>query len=81
MAEDEQSGRSPARFDRRQVATVVAAILLVWFAISNWQRVGIHFWIVSAHASLTVVIAVSAALGGFVVWVTRRRARAGRAKE
>jgi uncharacterized integral membrane protein len=73
MAEQDGSDRSPRRFDSRQVSTVVAAILLAWFGISNWQRVEIHFWVVTAHAPLTIVIAVSAALGGFVVWLTRRR--------
>jgi uncharacterized integral membrane protein len=70
---DHGSDGSPRRFDGRQVSTVVAAILLAWFAISNWQRVEIHFWIVTAHAPLTLVIAVSAVLGGFVVWLTKRR--------
>jgi len=37
------SGGSPRRFDSRQVSTAVAAILLAWFAIANWQRVEIHF--------------------------------------
>ncbi len=75
MDEPEQSGGSPRRFDSRQVSTVVAAVLLVWFAIANWQHVEIHFWVLTVHASLTVVIAVSAVLGGFVTWFARRRAR------
>jgi uncharacterized integral membrane protein len=75
MADHEQSGDSPRRFDSRQVSTVVAAVLLLWFAIANWQRVEIHFWVLTAHASLSVVIAVSAVLGGFVTWLARRRAR------
>ena len=40
MADHEQSGDSPRRFDSRQVSTVVAAVLLLWFAIANWQRGG-----------------------------------------
>lgn len=74
MTDHQPSGGSPRRFDSRQVSTAVAAILLAWFAIANWQRVEIHFWIITAHASLTVVIAVSAVLGGFVTWLARRRA-------
>jgi uncharacterized integral membrane protein len=81
MAEHEQSGGSPRRFDSRQVATVVAAVLLLWFAIANWQRVEIHFWVITVHASLTVVIAVSAVLGGFVTWLARRRARGSKHSE
>jgi uncharacterized integral membrane protein len=78
MADHEESGGSPRRFDSRQVSTVVAAVLLLWFAIANWQRVEIHFWVLTAHASLTVVIAVSAVLGGFVTWLARRRSRSSK---
>ena len=78
MADHEQSGDSPRRFDGRQVSTVVAAVLLLWFAIANWQRVEIHFWVLTARTSLTVVIAVSAVLGGFVTWLARRRARSSK---
>jgi uncharacterized integral membrane protein len=78
MSDHERSESSPRRFDTRQVATVLAGVLLLWFAIANWQRVEIHFWVISVHASLTVVIAVSAVLGGFVMWLTRRRGRGSR---
>jgi uncharacterized integral membrane protein len=81
MAEHEQSGGSPRRFDSRQVSTVVAGVLLLWFAIANWQHVEIHFWVVTIHASLTVVIAVSAVLGGFVTWLARRRSRSSEHSE
>ena len=81
MSDHEHGDRSPRRFDSRQVSTAVAVILLVWFAISNWQRVEIHFWVISAHAPLTIVIAVSAGLGGFVAWLTRRRSRSSRSGE
>lgn len=81
MADHEQSASSPRRFDTRQVSTVVAGVLLLWFAIANWQHVEIHFWVITVHASLTVVIAVSAVLGGFVMWLTRRRARGARSPE
>ncbi|HEV3212406.1 MAG TPA: LapA family protein [Acidimicrobiales bacterium] len=74
MTDHEAPGKSPRRLDTQQVSTIVAGILLAWFAIANWQRVEIHFWVISAHASLTVVIAVSAVLGGFVTWLARRRA-------
>ena len=74
MTNQEPSGKSPRRLDTRQVSTIVAGILLAWFAIANWQRVEIHFWVITVHASLTIVIAVSAVLGGFVTWLARRRA-------
>jgi uncharacterized integral membrane protein len=68
---------SPRRFDGRLVATVIATILLAWFAIANWQHVEIRFWVLTVHAPLTLVIAVAAALGGFVAWVARRRRTGG----
>ena len=78
MADHEQPASSGRRFDRRQAATAVAAVLLLWFAVANWQRVEIHFWVITVRASLTVVIAVSAVLGGFVTWLARRRTKSSR---
>jgi len=81
VTDHQSEGGAPRRLDRHQIATIVAAILLLWFAVANWQRVTIHFWIVTVHASLTLVIAVSAALGGFVIWLANRRARASRSRK
>jgi uncharacterized integral membrane protein len=78
MADHEQPTSAGRRIDRRQVATAVAAVLLLWFAIANWQHVEIHFWVITVRASLTVVIAVSAVLGGFVTWLARRRTKSSR---
>ncbi len=72
---DESPSRRPGGIDNRQILTVVAAVLLTWFAISNWQSVEIHFWVTSAKASLFVVILVSALLGGVVVRLAARRHR------
>ena len=69
------SGRDRRR-DARLVATGVAAVLLVWFALVNLQDVQIHFWIGTKHAPLIVVTAVSAGLGAVVgILLTRRRKR------
>jgi uncharacterized integral membrane protein len=73
----DEGGKSPRRFDGQQVATVAAVLLLVWFAIANWQRVEIRFWVLTVHAPLTLVIAVAAVLGGLVGGLIRRR-RSGR---
>ena len=80
MTDHQSEGGAPRRLDRHQIATIAAAILLLWFAIANWQHVTIHFWIMTAHAPLTLVIAVSAALGGFMIWLAKRRARASRSR-
>ena len=63
------------RVDARQVMIVVAAVLLAWFAIGNWQSVTIHFWLSTTKAPLFVVIAVAALLGGLVTRLARRRRR------
>lgn len=70
---DTQTPQKTRRPDSRQIMIVVAAALLVWFAISNSQSVQIHFWLSSAKAPLVVVIAVSALLGGFVTRFAFRR--------
>jgi|HubBroStandDraft_5_1064220.scaffolds.fasta_scaffold1750642_1 uncharacterized integral membrane protein len=75
----EETGSGKVRDRRRDasmVVTGVAAVLLVWFAIANLQSVKIHFWVETAHASLIVVIAVSAVLGMvFGSVLSRRRSR------
>lgn len=63
------------RVDSRQVLILVAAVLLAWFAIGNWQSVTIHFWLSTTKAPLVIVIAVSALLGGLVTRLARRRHR------
>jgi uncharacterized integral membrane protein len=66
------------RIDRHQILIAVAAVLLAWFAIGNWQSVTIHFWLSTTKAPLVLVIVVSALLGGFVTRLARRRHRSPR---
>lgn len=63
------------KIDSRQILILVAAVLLAWFAIGNWQSVTIHFWLSTAKAPLVLVIALSAVLGGVVTRLARRRHR------
>jgi uncharacterized integral membrane protein len=73
----DDSSPGPARDrsrDMRLVATGVAAVLLVWFALANLQDVTIRFWVSSARAPLIVVIAISGVLGAFV-WALAARSR------
>jgi uncharacterized integral membrane protein len=64
------------RIDKRHVLTATAAILLLWFVVSNWQSVRIHFWVTSTRAPLFIVIVLAAALGGAVGWFLNRYRRA-----
>jgi uncharacterized integral membrane protein len=73
MAETPADGTPARRPDNRQILTAIAVGLLVWFAVSNWQSVRIHFWLTTAKAPLFLVIVLSAVLGGVVIRFARRR--------
>ncbi len=75
MPDKSPSTGESRKIDNRHVVTAVAAVLLVWFAVVNWQSVEIRFWVSSAKAPLFVVIVVSAVLGGGVVKLAARRRR------
>jgi uncharacterized integral membrane protein len=53
----------------------VAAVLLVWFAIANFQDVTIHFWVMTARAPLIGVIVIATVLGGLLSALGLRRRR------
>lgn len=72
MSNEERDTGSGRRLDNRQIMTAVAAVLLIWFAIANWQSVPIHFWVTTTRAPVFLVIVVSAVLGGFMAWLARR---------
>jgi len=66
--------------DRRRqawlIAVGIAVILLVWFAVANFRRVPIEFWIYKREAPLIVVIVISGLLGALITFLLmRRRAR------
>jgi uncharacterized integral membrane protein len=63
------------RRDARLVATGVAAVLLVWFALANLTKVSITFWVSTARAPLIVVILISGALGAAVALLVSRSRR------
>ena len=63
------------RRDVRMVLTGVVAVLLVWFALANLQRVRIHFWVVTATAPLVGVVAIAGLFGGVIGFFLRRRRR------
>jgi uncharacterized integral membrane protein len=61
----------------RVVITGIAVVLLIWFAVANFQHVKIHFWLTTSGAPLIVVIVISAFLGAAAsgLWSRRRRRR------
>lgn len=63
MPDTASDGTTTRRPDNRQILTAIAVGLLVWFAVSNWQSVTIHFWLTTAKAPLFLVIVLSAVLG------------------
>jgi uncharacterized integral membrane protein len=66
----------PARTSRGwQIATAVAALLLLWFAIDNSSSVNVHFWVRTVSAPVILVIVVSALLGALIVALWRRSRR------
>jgi uncharacterized integral membrane protein len=75
MSDASPKKSSPRKIETRQILIMVAAVLLAWFAIGNWQSVTIHFWLSTTRAPLVLVIVVSALLGGFVTRLARRRHR------
>lgn len=66
-----------ARRPARVVITGVALVLLIWFAVANFQDVRIRFWVSTTGAPLIVVIVISGFLGAAVsgLWSRRRRRR------
>ena len=78
----EPGGRgSPGTRDRRRdirlVLIGIAAVLLIWFALTNLdQNVTIHFWVFTAKTRPLTVILVSVALGALIGFLLGRRRKA-----
>jgi uncharacterized integral membrane protein len=70
---DVNPSKSEKGLQTRQILTIVAVILLIWFVVQNSESVQIHFWVVSARAPVFLVIVVAALLGGLVAWFARRK--------
>lgn len=69
--------RRGGRSDLARLASVVAIVgLIVWFALTNRQRVRVDFLVTTRDIRLIVVIVLSAVFGLAVGWLLgRRRAR------
>jgi uncharacterized integral membrane protein len=63
---------SSARGNGWRIASAIAIVLLLWFAIANSASTEVHFWVVSVHSPLIVVIVASALLGAFTVALWNR---------
>jgi uncharacterized integral membrane protein len=67
--------------DRRQqvrlVGVAVGGILLGWFALANFHKVQIDFWVFHRQAPLILVIVISGLLGALITaLIMRRRSKA-----
>jgi uncharacterized integral membrane protein len=75
--DDPTGGDRPGRLDRRQqvrlIAVTAALVLLVWFALGNFHRVGIEFWVFHRDAPLILVILISGLLGALITALVMRR--------
>jgi uncharacterized integral membrane protein len=60
------------RTNARIVASGVAGVLLLWFALGNLKSVSIDFWVKDTKAPLIVVIAISGLLGALISVLARR---------
>jgi uncharacterized integral membrane protein len=68
--------RPKGGLDSKSVAAGLVAMLIIVFAATNTQKVKINFVVISTHASLIVVIAISVILGLLLsATVARRRRR------
>jgi uncharacterized integral membrane protein len=71
---EESSGGPVSRLrDARLIASGVAGILLLWFALDNRRNVSIEFWVKSSHAPLILVIGISGLLGALITALALRR--------
>ena len=63
--------------DRKQqvrlVGVAVGGILLGWFALANFGKVRIDFWVFHRQAPLILVIAISGLLGALITALIMRR--------
>ena len=69
-------GKSKKEVDRRSQATLVvvavAGVLLGWFALANFGKVRIDFWVFHRQAPLILVIVISGLLGALIAALVMR---------
>lgn len=73
MTDDQNAGRSQNRLQPHHIVIGVCAVVLVVFAILNFDDVRIHFAVDTVDAPLVVVIALCALLGFVIGWFIGRR--------
>ena len=72
---DSGGGKGKEVDRRRQVTLVgvaVAGILLGWFALANFGKVRIDFWVFHRQAPLILVIVISGLLGALITALAMR---------
>jgi uncharacterized integral membrane protein len=83
--DDSTGGDRRGRLERRQqvrlIVVLVAAVLLVWFALGNFHRVNIDFWVFHRQAPLILVILISGLLGALITALIMRRKPKGTGKD
>ena len=74
--EPDDGGRGKEADRRHQVRLVgvaVGGILLGWFALANFGKVRIDFWVFHRQAPLILVIVISGLLGALITALIMRR--------
>ena len=61
------------RYQLRLVGILVLGILLGWFALANFGKVRIDFWVFHRQAPLILVIVISGLLGALITALIMRR--------
>ena len=77
---EERRGRLDRRQQVRLIAVTAVAVLLLWFALGNFHRVGIEFWVFHRDAPLILVILISGLLGALITALIMRRKPKGTEK-
>jgi uncharacterized integral membrane protein len=77
----DRGGRLDRRQQARLIALTVAGVLLVWFALGNFHRVDIEFWVFHRDAPLILVILISGLLGALITALIMRRKPKGTEKD
>jgi len=70
--EDEGDKKADRRYRVRLVSILVLGILLGWFALANFGKVRIDFWVFHRQAPLIVVILISGLLGALITFLIMR---------